>query len=163
MRKTPNPPLLQQLMLLLIMVMIIFSEVLKIQDFYCDWRKKNVNEPVVDDSPSFLNESALKHFDIVEQMFDHQSFLYDTYVEYKLVDPTTHRCTIHTNAVPPIDGRLFSAKQYFELIVNWCKVGYCQFYSTYFGQGNILNRRVKFARDWIARNRSKYSFLSGGK
>jgi len=122
-----------------------------------------VNEPVVDDSPSFLNESASKHFDIVERMFDHQSFLYDTYVEYKLVDPTTHRCTIHTNAVPPIDGRLFSAEQYFELIVNRCKVGYCQFYSTYFGQGNILNRRVKFARDWIACNRSKYLFLSGKK
>jgi len=94
-----------------------------------------------------LNESASKHFDIVEHMFDHQSFLYDTYVEYKLVDPGTHRCEKHTNAVPPIDGRLFSAEQYFELIVNRCKVGYCQFYSTYFGQENILNRRVKFARD----------------
>ena len=34
-----------------------------------------MNEPVVDDSPSFLNESALKHFDIVEQMFDHQSII----------------------------------------------------------------------------------------
>jgi len=39
---------------------------MKIQDYYCNWRKKNVNEPVVDDSPSFVNESTLKDFDIVK-------------------------------------------------------------------------------------------------
>jgi len=128
---------------------------MKIQDYYCDWRKKNINEPVVDDSPSFVNESALKHFDIVERMFDHQSFLYDTYVDYKLHDPGTHQCAIHTDAQPKIDRRLFSAEQYFDFIVSPCKIGYCQFYLTYSGQGNILNRRVKFARDWIARNRLK--------
>ncbi len=132
-----------------------FSELMKIQDFYCDWRKNHVNEPVVDDSPSFVNESAMKHFDIVERMFDHQSFLYDSYKDYKLHDPGTHQCEIHTAALPQIDKRLFSAKQYFELIVSRCKIGYCQFYLTYFGQGNILNRRVKFARDWIARKRLK--------
>jgi len=94
----------------------------KIQDYYCKWRKKNINEPVIDDSPSFVNESALKHFDIVEQMFDHQKFLYDTYLDYKLDDPETHWCAIHTNAQPKIDQRLFSAEHYFKYIVSWCKI-----------------------------------------
>jgi len=94
----------------------------------------------------------MKHFDIVERIFDHQSFTYDRYLDYKLHDPGTHRCEIHTEAQPKIDERLFSAEQYFEFIVSRSKIGFCGFYCTYFGQGNILNRRVKFARDWIARN-----------
>jgi len=92
-------------------------------------------------------------------MFDHQAFLYDNYVKYKLDDPGTHHCRIHMDIQPLIDQRLFSAEQYFEFIVSHCKIGYCQFYQTYFGQGNILNKRVQFARDWIACNRSKYGFL----
>jgi len=31
--------------------------------------------------------------------------------------------------------------------VNKSRVGYCQWYSSYFGKGNLLNKRVKFARD----------------
>jgi len=68
---------------------------MKIQDYYCKWRKKNINEPVIDDSPSFVKESALNHFDIVEQMFDHQRFLYYTYLDYELDDPGTLVCITH--------------------------------------------------------------------
>jgi len=35
-----------------------FAELMKLQDFYCDWRKKISNKPVVDDSTSFVNESG---------------------------------------------------------------------------------------------------------
>jgi len=83
-----------------------FAKLMKIQDYYCDWRKKHVNKPVVDDSPSFVNESALKHFDKVKRMFDHQKFLYDRNLEYKLKDPGTHWCRIHTHTQPMIDQRL---------------------------------------------------------
>jgi len=137
-----------------------YEELFKIQDYYCEWRKNNVNQPVIDNSPSFVNECAFHHFKQVEREFDHKKFLYDYNVAYTLEDPGTHRCEIHTRKQPQINRRLFSAEQYFEFVVSRSRTGYCHFYTIYFGEGNILNRRVKFARDWIARNRSNYSFLN---
>jgi len=46
----------------------------KIQDYYYNWRKNNENGLVVDESPSFANESASKHFDKVQRLSDYQGF-----------------------------------------------------------------------------------------
>jgi len=42
-------------------------------------------------------------FEKVERLFDHKRFLYDSYLDYKLEDPGTHRCSIHTSTQPKID------------------------------------------------------------
>jgi len=52
----------------------------------------------------------------------------------------------------------FFLLKYFELIVDQ-HVGYWQFYSHLFWQGQFFEQKVKFARDWIACNRSNYPFM----
>ncbi len=68
----------------------------KIQHYhYCDWRGKTVNKPVVDDSPSFVNESASKHFDKVKRMSDHQNFLHNSYLGISLKIPEHNGVNSH--------------------------------------------------------------------
>jgi len=79
------------------------GELCKIQDYYCEWRKNHVNKPIINNSPSFVNECAFHHFEKVERLFDHERFLYDNYLEYKLEGHGTHWCTIHTSTQPKIN------------------------------------------------------------
>ena len=45
-----------------------FAELSRIQNYYYKWRKNNENGLVVDESPSFANESASKHVDKVQRL-----------------------------------------------------------------------------------------------
>jgi len=91
--------------------------------------EENSKWTVIDGSPAFVNKNTSKHFDTAKLNFGQQMITGHWY----LLKDQVHKL----NTPPDINGKFFTAEEYFALIVDQ-SAGYCQL--SYWTKGEVCQR-----------------------
>jgi len=134
----------------------LFRDLAWVHDYYYDWRAQHPDVDVWDGSPAFINFSASRFTEVLEERIQHEIL-----VRHQQIWPehNMHKCDKHSyDPNPEIDKRLWSVEQWI-LLSKKRTTHPCVFYDNYFGKKGLLSLRVQEARHWLEQNIAKMAFL----
>jgi len=74
---------------------MFFAELEKLHDHYYNWRRDHPGEPIVNDSPMYINWSASKYPQMLKYHFDQESYCMSNNIYFSMKDVGNHQCPIH--------------------------------------------------------------------